>query len=202
MYSQNGDSVYQSDSEESISATNVSNADNRANTPAHSNSSLSPLPTKQITLQNSPSHTTRTDSFSPRYSPPVLNNHLDTNTVATASDMTTPQNHLHADSFNSGLTSQTADMVPHAALKTENIINMPATSHGLNMPITSQHAHINNPLSSHSALANMAHQLYKSSPQPSPTSGLGGYNMATNPYSMASQYPHSLPLINQSQSRF
>lgn len=191
MYSQNGELIYPSDSEDSAPPTN--NADNRAVTP-HSNQSLSPTPANQST--NSPTCGTRTDSFSPRYSPPILTNHLDNNVAVTAvsqhDNLTPAASHTsvpnHIDSLSS-IPSQADSRSAHR------------DSLGLNM--TAQPAHMNSITDQSSLAAGLPHQVYKTSPQASPTAAVRTYNnMAATQYQLGSQYGHGLPLLNQSQSRY
>lgn len=194
MYSQNGE-PYPSDSEESVPPTG--NADNRATTP-HSNHSLSPTPPKLST--SSPPCVGRTDSFSPRYSPPNITNHLDTNTVVPAisqhdnltSTESRPSVPNHIDSLSS-IPPQTDNRQSHPD--------------GLNMVV--QPAHMNSLSNQNSLSSNIQHQVYKTSPQSSPTSvgtgvgtGVANYSMPSAPYQLANQYPHNLPMLNQSQSRY
>ena len=188
MYSQNGELLYPSDSEESEQPSK--NTDNRAVTP-HSNHSLSPTPAKQST--GSPP-CARTDSFSPRYSPPNLTNHLDTGAVATA-----------AVSQHDNLTSSAN--LPAAPNHIDSMSSIPSqadnrATHQDSLTMSSQQAHIN-PLSSQTSLgANMQHQVYKTSPQASPTAVGNNYNISNTPYQLGSQYAHNLPILNQSQSRY
>ena len=186
MYSQNGELIYPSDSEDSVAPTN--NADNRAVTP-HSNQSLSPTPAKQSS--GSPP-CAKTDSFSPRYSPPNISNHLE-NAAAT------PAVSQHDSLTTAALTS--AATIPTVPNHIDSLSNLPSqadnrSSHqDLSRP--SQSAHINTLTTQNSLGANL-HQVYKTSPQASPTA-VGAYNM---PYQLSSQYGHSVPILNQSQSRY
>jgi len=79
LYSQNGELIYPSDSEDSVQATSTSNTDNRAVTP-HSVNSTSPPPQKIA----KPSTPTQAQEYSPRYSPnlPHQENQLDNSRAA------------------------------------------------------------------------------------------------------------------------
>ena len=176
IYSQNGDLIYQSDSEESAPTTTTTTGDNRAVTP-HSTSSLSPNPAPQSKMpQYSPSpsanQSSRVESFSPRYSPPNI-----------------PNAHSTADSSQpmvSRVDSHSSLGAPSEPLNSFS---------GHRDSLQSNQGHVNN-------ISNPMNisipQKFKLSPQSSPTVTSGiSYSVPSNStYPMSGQYQsHSLTNI-------
>lgn len=191
LYSQNGELIYPSDSEESLPATTTSTTDNRPATPNSHESLSSPAPTtKQSKMANSPTCAGRTENFSPRYSPPTIPNHLDSTPVT-----------------NSPHDTNTLPAVPSHM---ESLSAIPSTQPGM---VSSQN-HSMNSMNIVSSQANqlgmsMSHQIYKTSPQSSPASAaqhydaMAAYSLPTNTsYQMNTQYPtHNIAQLTQNQSR-
>lgn len=209
LYSQNGDLIYPSDSEESLPPTSTSNTDNRAATPNSHASANSPTPTNQSKMAaNSPTCATgRQESFSPRYSPPAMANHLENPSPVPSN--TTPQldtnplsNPLsavvssHLDSMSSmGRSAGQPDMTSsqHQQTMAMNVINSQS---------------VNSQAGAQLGMTSMSHQIYKTSPQSSPSTpqhyeALSGYTLPTNTgYQLNPQYqPHTIAHLTQNQSR-
>ena len=215
LYSQNGDLIYPSDSEESLPATSTSNTDNRATSPNSHDSVSSPTPTSanqpKIPTANSPGTAGscvpgRTESFSPRYSPPAMANHLENHSPVPSS--TTPQqidtNTLsaaavpsHMDSLSAMGRSAQPDMInsQHQQTLGMNVINSQS---------------INSQAGGQLGMTSMSHQIYKTSPQSSPSApqhydAMSGYTLPTNTggyEQLTPQYqPHTIAQLTQNQSR-
>lgn len=215
MYTQNGELIYPSDSEESVPPTSTSNADNQAVTPhsnpslspaiatskpPHSDRSLSPIPAKNLKLHGSPP-CLRTDNFSPRYSPQNMN-HIDSGHPP--SSVSQHDSHTSAVSSHSAVSnhidSLNSVIPPSQASQPDNRSGQ-GHQDALAIPQAAQSTHLNS-LGSQSMASTIPHQIYKTSSQASPTTVIGGYMPSVPNYHLNSQYPHNLPLLNQSQSRY
>ena len=198
LYSQNGELIYPSDSEESLPATNTNNTDNRPASP-HSNSSQSPTPAKQSKVNaGSPSCAGRTDNFSPRYSPPTIPNHLEptAGNPSAATPKSSPDTNSHIDNLSA----------IRASTQQQDLNGATSQSHCLSTM---------NPINSQAGLG-LPHQIYKTSPQSSPIpppqsqtqhayDSMGGYSLPPNSsYQINTQYPHHNAVtgqLNQNPSR-
>lgn len=178
MYSQNGELIYPSDSEESVPATSTATSDNRAITP-HSTSSLSPNPKLVKLQQHSPTTNSRdkAESYSPRYSPPNL---------PAAPSHVNLQDNLMASSIEGQSSNNHQDALRSYSHR-ENQMNT-----GHMGPMTS-------------ALTNSMTQKFKASPSSSPVSQCDmNYGLGTNSnYIMSGQYQQpGMPNMNSNQSSY